>query len=252
MARSHRRCPCLALQLRPAIDKACKRGFEGFGSPGTKPMATVRVYRIIAGLSQVAAVIYILWRALRSLGEGKILYITVPIWLAEFLSLVLGAVFVMGLWYVIERPPRVLNTMLHADDFPYVDVFVVCYSEPVEVGGRGGERLCTLHCAVAARFGLAMLQGCCCTCCKPIHTCIMPAWQCQHQGRLSCRHKRHTASRQQRSSTTLTSTPALMLPALLKACRRLNSRRQALAPCTLGCTARHHAQGTLRRAHLCR
>jgi hypothetical protein len=135
------------LQLRPAIEKACKRGYEGYGSPGTKPVSTVRVYRIIAGLSQVAAVIYIVWRAVRSLGEGKILYATVPIWLAEFLSLVLGAVFVMGLWYMIERPFRVLNTMLHPDDFPYVDVFVVCYSEPVEVGCVAGLAIGSSLCA---------------------------------------------------------------------------------------------------------
>ncbi len=96
---------------------------------------------MLATLSQVAALLYILWRATRSLGNGPILAATIPFFLFEFFSLLLGSVFVMGLWNMIERPRRMLTHMLTPEEFPAVDVFVVCYSEPVEVRGGGHWQL---------------------------------------------------------------------------------------------------------------
>ncbi len=121
-------------QLKRAIDLASKRGFEGWATPGTSPCHTTRLFRVLAALSQVAAVVYIAWRALRSLGSGYVLLATIPFWMAEFFSLLLGVFFIVGLWNMIDRPARQLGQMLRQEEFPTVDVFVVCFSEPLEVG----------------------------------------------------------------------------------------------------------------------
>jgi hypothetical protein len=94
------------LQLRAAIAQACRRGFEGWGTPGTKPLRTVPLFRLFGALFLLSAAGYIAWRALRTLGQGHVLIVTVPFWFAEFFSLALACIFVMGLWRMIERPSR--------------------------------------------------------------------------------------------------------------------------------------------------
>jgi hypothetical protein len=93
-------------QLQRALAEACRRGYEGWGSSGTSPLRTVALFRVFAALFIVTAAAYMGWRALRTLGDGYVLIATVPFWLAEFGSLMLGGVFVMGLWWMVERPSR--------------------------------------------------------------------------------------------------------------------------------------------------
>ncbi len=91
-------------------------------------------FRILGTLTQIAAILYCTWRALRSLGTGVQMFYSVPFWYAEFISLVLmTSIWTLGMWYMMERPPRVLSKMMNPQEFPFVDVFIVCMSEPVEV-----------------------------------------------------------------------------------------------------------------------
>jgi hypothetical protein len=101
-----RAIPHPLLQLRAAITQACRRGYEGWGTPGTSPLRTVPLFRFLASLFLLAGAAYIAWRAVRTLGQGYVLIATVPFWIAEFGSLLLGCVFIMGLWRMIERPQR--------------------------------------------------------------------------------------------------------------------------------------------------
>ena len=50
---------------------------------------------------------------------------------------VMSLIFVMGMWRQIKRTGRVLSDMIADEaEFPHLDVFVVCYNEPIEVGVR--------------------------------------------------------------------------------------------------------------------
>jgi hypothetical protein len=126
-------------QVQEALVAACRRGFEGWGTPGTQPLHTVELFRVLAVLMQIAAVLYCIWRPLRSLGEGWEVLLSVPFWLAEVLTLVVASsIWVMSLWYAVDRPRRDLSDMIEPGQFPTVDVFVVCMSEPLEVRGVSG------------------------------------------------------------------------------------------------------------------
>jgi len=46
-----------------------------------------------------------------------------------------ACVFVMNLWHQIDRPERVVETILAEDDHPSVDIYIVTYSG----GGGGGQ-----------------------------------------------------------------------------------------------------------------
>lgn len=64
---------------------------------------------------------------------------SIPFWFLEFCPFVLSNCWVMSMWNQIDRPPRNLNEMLAVRDFPHVDVFIVTYTEPVEVIEPTGE-----------------------------------------------------------------------------------------------------------------
>ena len=64
------------------------------------------LFRFFASLFLLSGAGYIGWRALRTLGQGSVLIVTVPFWFTEFFSLALGFIFVMGLWRMIARPKR--------------------------------------------------------------------------------------------------------------------------------------------------
>jgi hypothetical protein len=79
----------------------------------------VTLFRVFARLFLITAFAYIGWRALRTLGMGSVLVATLPFWMAEFSALLLGCVFVMGLWWMIERPHRcVLRRSLGRAELP--------------------------------------------------------------------------------------------------------------------------------------
>ena len=107
--------------------------FDGAGTPGTKLPVSVHVYRILAVEAQVAAFGYLIWRALRTFSFGASFVYSAVFWECEFIMAVVAISFFMSMWYRIERPMRRLPELLEDEDFPKVDVFIVTYSEPVEV-----------------------------------------------------------------------------------------------------------------------
>lgn len=72
---------------------------------------------------------YMVWRALRTLTPGYGYIYSIPFWAIEAASFVMSNFFVIGLWYMIERPERNLSNMIpDPERYPHVDVFIVCYT----------------------------------------------------------------------------------------------------------------------------
>ena len=119
----------------PAADNpdVLKRGRDGYGTPGTEPSSTVRLFRPLALATQIAGTVYIIWRALRTLRPGLGYTYSIAFYLCEFSAFLLGNCFMLSLWNQIDRPERRIDNMLPLDEFPDVDVYIVCYNEPVEV-----------------------------------------------------------------------------------------------------------------------
>ena len=109
------------------------RGYEGIGTPGTQMGRRLKGFRILAIAYLSISVLYLVWRALRSLKPGWWYFYSIPFWLFEAVSWTLGLCFVYSLYYQIDRPGRDIAEMLEEDDFPRVDIFICRYSEPVEV-----------------------------------------------------------------------------------------------------------------------
>ncbi|KAK9793218.1 hypothetical protein WJX73_003952 [Symbiochloris irregularis] len=109
------------------------RGHYGIGTAGTVPKFTVPVFRFLAAIQQVAAYLYLTWRALRSLTPGIGYIYSMTVWVCEFVGITSTLMFLTGLWSQIERPTRFLDDMLDEATFPHVDVFICVYSEPVEI-----------------------------------------------------------------------------------------------------------------------
>jgi hypothetical protein len=65
---------------------------------------------------------YLVWRALRSLSPGWHYFLSVPVWLSELATVAMGHIFVASLWCQIERPARVLSSMMEEEHFPAVDM----------------------------------------------------------------------------------------------------------------------------------
>lgn len=78
---------------------------------------------------------YLYWRLTQSLNT-EVLWFSIPLLLAEIYMFVGGVIFLVGLWRPIERQVRSLCQLMPSlaeTDYPTVDVFITCYSEPVEM-----------------------------------------------------------------------------------------------------------------------
>ncbi|WIA20656.1 hypothetical protein OEZ85_005032 [Tetradesmus obliquus] len=109
------------------------RGWEGEGSQGTQLLPTVAWFRPLACITQALSAVYMLWRAARSCPGGWLYFYSLPVLLAEAAMALLSNLFLLSLWRQVERPQRWLEDMLPLEDFPAVDVYIVCYTEPVSV-----------------------------------------------------------------------------------------------------------------------
>ncbi|KAL4527944.1 hypothetical protein Ndes2526B_g07735 [Nannochloris sp. 'desiccata'] len=114
---------------------AMARSHDGLGTEGTKMKPYTKLYRILAVLMQATSLAYLVWRGVRSLipePVGQYVY-SIIVYIAELSFLPLSFVFVLSLWSTIERPSRWVGDMLPEDELPHVDVYVVRYSESVDV-----------------------------------------------------------------------------------------------------------------------
>lgn len=115
------------------IEKYIKRSFEGYGTQGTMMKKHVRIFRYFAVTCQFSGVVYLVWRALRSLRPEYGFIYSAVFWLCEFFPFVLSNSFFIALWNQISRPERFLSSMMTEKMFPNVEVFIVTYNEPLSV-----------------------------------------------------------------------------------------------------------------------
>lgn len=53
---------------------------------------------------------------------------SIPVLLAELGIALLSNLFLLSLWRQLERPSRWLTDMMHPEQFPTVDIYIVCYT----------------------------------------------------------------------------------------------------------------------------
>ena len=93
------------------------------------------LFRYLAEINLIFGAWYLQWRIGHSINFGA-LWISIPLLLAEIYSYVGGAMFTIGLWRPLERKIKslpYLNPPLPMTEWPTVDIFVTCYSEPSEM-----------------------------------------------------------------------------------------------------------------------
>lgn len=79
--------------------------------------------------------LYLHWRLFNSLNFDA-LWLSIPLLIAEVYSYLGGVMFLIGLWNPLIRRTTPLNKLIPAlppTDYPTVDIFITCYSEPVEM-----------------------------------------------------------------------------------------------------------------------
>ncbi|KAL4546936.1 hypothetical protein Ndes2526B_g07738 [Nannochloris sp. 'desiccata'] len=114
---------------------AMARSHDGLGTEGTKMKPYTKLYRILAVLMQGTSLAYLAWRGMRSIvpyPTGVYLY-SLIFYAFELSFMPLSFVFVVSLWNTIDRSARWVGDMLPKDELPHVDVYVVRYSESVDV-----------------------------------------------------------------------------------------------------------------------
>jgi cellulose synthase (UDP-forming) len=93
------------------------------------------LFRYLAEINIIVGAWYIQWRIFHSLNYG-VLWLAVPLLIAEIYSYIGGVIFTIGLWRPLVRDVRSFNQMLPAIpecDYPKIDLFVTCYNEPVDI-----------------------------------------------------------------------------------------------------------------------
>ncbi|MEM9265376.1 MAG: glycosyltransferase family 2 protein [Cyanobacteria bacterium P01_F01_bin.13] len=114
------------------------------GQLGQKPlMSNIQVrlrdrtllFRYLVLVNLIVGAWYLQWRLSQSLNTDA-LWFSVPLVLAEIYMFVGGVLFLVGLWRPIERQVKNLDQLtptLPNVDYPTVDIFITCYSEPVDI-----------------------------------------------------------------------------------------------------------------------
>ncbi|MBW4575957.1 MAG: glycosyltransferase [Aphanothece sp. CMT-3BRIN-NPC111] len=93
------------------------------------------LFRYLALISLILGAWYLQWRITHSINWDA-WWISIPLLLAEIYSFVGGVMFIIGLWRPLERQVKSLDQLrppMPPSQWPTVDVFVTCYSEPPEM-----------------------------------------------------------------------------------------------------------------------
>ncbi|MBW4683304.1 MAG: glycosyltransferase [Microcoleus vaginatus WJT46-NPBG5] len=93
------------------------------------------LFRYLAEINLILGAWYLYWRINNSINYDA-LWLSVPLLLAEIYSFFGGVMFVIGLWRPLVRQVKSLDQLmppLPRRDWPTVDVFITCYSEPAEM-----------------------------------------------------------------------------------------------------------------------
>lgn len=93
------------------------------------------LFRYLAEINLIFGAWYLQWRIGHSVNFDA-LWLSIPLLLAEIYSYIGGVMFVIGLWRPLVRQVRSLDKLMPPmprSEWPTVDVFITCYSEPVEM-----------------------------------------------------------------------------------------------------------------------
>lgn len=93
------------------------------------------LFRYLAEINLIFGFWYLQWRITHSI-NFDVLWISIPLLIAEIYSYLGGVMFVIGLWRPLVRQIKSLDQMippLHRSEWPTVDVFVTCYNEPPKI-----------------------------------------------------------------------------------------------------------------------
>lgn len=95
----------------------------------------ILLFRFLVIVNLILGGWYLKWRMFNSVNFNA-LWLAIPLLLAEIYSYIGGVMFFIGLWRPIVRDVKSLRQMCPAlpeSEWPHVDVFITCYSEPVEM-----------------------------------------------------------------------------------------------------------------------
>ncbi|WP_242031947.1 glycosyltransferase [Microcoleus sp. FACHB-672] len=90
------------------------------------------LFRYLAEINLILGAWYLYWRINNSINFDA-LWLSIPLLLAEIYSFFGGVMFVIGLWRPLVRQVKSIDKLmppLSRRDWPTVDVFITCYSEP--------------------------------------------------------------------------------------------------------------------------
>lgn len=93
------------------------------------------LFRFLAEINLIFGAWYLQWRLFNSINWSA-WWLSIPLLLAEIYVYLGGVMFVIGLWRPLVRQVKSLDQLtplLPRKDWPTVDVFVTCYSEPPEM-----------------------------------------------------------------------------------------------------------------------
>lgn len=88
-----------------------------------------------------------MWRALCTLRPGWAYFLSIPLLVGEFACFVVSCIYILSLWSIIKRPPRRLDDMLPADEFPHVCSLALLPPALLLSGGTGGWPLLFSACS---------------------------------------------------------------------------------------------------------
>ncbi len=109
------------------------RSLSGNSRSRLKPRTLL--FRYFAEINLILGAWYLQWRLLHTV-NANVLWLAIPLAMAEIYSYFGGVMFTIGLWRPLEREVRSLDQLKPAmseADYPTVDVFVTCYNEPVDI-----------------------------------------------------------------------------------------------------------------------
>ena len=92
-------------------------------------------FRYLAEINILLGAWYMQWRIFHSLNYD-VLWLAIPLLIAEIYSYVGGVIFTVGLWRPLVRDVASFNQMTPTfpeNSYPTVDLFLTCYNEPVDL-----------------------------------------------------------------------------------------------------------------------
>lgn len=122
--------PTLPISTVPAINSS---SFSGNRRSTLRPRTLW--FRYIAIINLMLGAWYLQWRIGHSI-NFNVLWLSIPLLLAEIYSYIGGAIFTIGLWRPLDRQIKSFDQFRPAippKDWPTVDIFITCYNEPTEL-----------------------------------------------------------------------------------------------------------------------